>query len=107
MRESLGVSRWRLASSLGMSPDRLGRAERGELELRASEISPLAAALGVEVEELLTAVSRGPTAATKTCRTCGEVKPLDAFCVDGRAEGGRGAQCKTCKNKRVRATRAG
>lgn len=34
----------------------------------------------------------------KTCRKCGEVKPLEAFVKDKRSKDGRTARCKSCFN---------
>lgn len=35
----------------------------------------------------------------KTCRKCGETKPLDGFHLNGRGSGRRHSRCKVCKRQ--------
>ena len=51
-RELQGVSRVALAHAAGISPDQLGRIERGEADPRMSVLLALAAVLGIPLREL-------------------------------------------------------
>lgn len=39
----------------------------------------------------------GVDSTEKTCRTCGDTKPLADFCLRATSRGGRSRQCKKCK----------
>lgn len=41
-----------------------------------------------------------PEVATKTCRDCGKELPIDRFSRNGRKDGYRRPECRSCQNKR-------
>ena len=49
--------------------------------------------------------SAPPEPATKRCRACGEVKPLDAFPADKARPDGVRNECRECRNRRRRRER--
>lgn len=48
----------------------------------------------------------GSDAMLKTCRACGEEKPLDDFPRNSRVRSGRGTRCKRCNRDAMRRKRA-
>jgi hypothetical protein len=46
-----------------------------------------------------------PLTQEKACTKCGDIKPIEQFCIDRSVRSGRHPVCKACEVKRVRAWR--